>query len=150
MIFLRHRGYTLVELITVLMIAGIVSAVAVPRLIGTRAVDCYALQQETRAALRYAQKAAIANRRTVCVSFTIDSVTLRIASNFGSTNCTLDLAGPGGEPAYRVQGRGGASFAVVPASFRFDASGAPNGAQSIAMAAGSGTILVEAGSGYVH
>jgi MSHA pilin protein MshC len=148
--FVAYRGYTLVELITVLAIAGIVAAVAVPRLIGTRTVDSIALQEETRAALRYAQKSAVALRRTVCVSFTIDSVTLRTASSFGTTTCTLDLFGPGGETAYQVKGRGGAQFASVPGSFRFDAAGAPDAAQSIAMAGGSGTIIVEAGTGYVH
>jgi len=148
--FLAPRGYTLVELITVLAIAGIVSAVAVPRLIGTRTIDSIALQEQTRAALRYAQKSAIALRRTVCVSFTIDSVTLRTAASFGTNTCTQNLIGPSGEAAYQVKGRGGAQFAAVAASFYFDASGAPSAAQSIAMAGGSGTILVEAGTGYVH
>lgn len=144
------RGFTLVELVAVLTLLAVVAAVGVARMSGTRVADQLGFLHEARAALRYAQKSAIAARRTVCASFTVDTVRLTIADAFGSSTCTLDLSGPGGESAYTVQGRGGANFASVPTAFAFDALGVPSQGQTIALGEGGGTIVVESGTGYIH
>jgi MSHA pilin protein MshC len=151
----RHRsaahGFTLVELVVVIVLVGVVSALVVPRLAGTHEFDQIALLQQTRAALRHAQKSAVAYRRQVCVQFTQTTLTLRVAADFGAA-CTRDLPGPGGETPYVVVARGRAAYADIPPAFAFDALGAiiPDATQTIVLQEDGGSVVVEAGTGYVH
>lgn len=63
----RERGLTLVELITMLVIAGIIALVAIPRLVGTSAFEFRGFYDRAEAVVRFAQKTAIAQRRNVFV-----------------------------------------------------------------------------------
>jgi MSHA pilin protein MshC len=139
-------GFTLVELVVVLVLAGIIAAVAAPRLSGTRVADEIAFAQDTRGALRYAQKTAIAQRRMVCVAFSATSVSFTVAPNFGGA-CSSALIGPGGENPYTVTTTS-SGFGSVPANFSFDALGVPSIGQTITVAGVN--ITIEAGTGYVR
>ena len=142
------RGFTLPELIAVLLILGVLSIVAVPRFWGSE-YDEGRLYDETTAALRFAQKSAVAMQRTVCVAFTATSVTLSYDANYGTAACTVDLPGPGGAAApYTVSAQGTASFAPLPTNFHFDRLGRASLPQTIT--AGGRAIVVEGESGYVH
>ncbi len=145
-------GFTMVELIVTMMIIGILAITALPRLIDSSDFDDRRFSDEVMAALQYAQKAAIATRRNVCVTFTISSVTLTIASAPGNAQaCTLDLAGPTGVTPFAVNAPDGTSFAARPADFIFNALGSSSVAtQAIQVAGASTSITVEQESGYVH
>lgn len=145
---MRHpqQGFTLVELVVVLVLLAIVSAVAVPSLSGTRAIDDVRFIHEVRDALRFAQRTAIAQRRTVCVSFTSSSVSLTIAATSGGA-CTVPLAGPGGESPFSVAASND-GFTSVPSDFTFDPLGAASLGQTLALA--GATIVVDAATGYVR
>ena len=134
-----------------LVIVGILAAVAVPRLTGVRVFDELGFLNETQAILRYAQKTAIASRRTVCVAFTATTATLTIASAAGVSTCDTGLAGPSGEaPPHAATARNsGAAYFPVPANFSFNALGQPSLAQTITIT-GVGAVTVEAETGYVH
>jgi len=54
----HQLGFTLIELILVLVLLGIVSAVALPRFIGSSGFDERVLFDDTLNAARYAQKVA--------------------------------------------------------------------------------------------
>lgn len=146
----RLRGFTLVELVVTLIVLGIMAATVMPRFFDRRDFDARAFLDEARAALRYAQKAAIAQRRTVCVSFTANSVTLRIRSSAGDGACDTDLTGPAGGAPYTVAAPGSVTFSSTPADFSFDAEGRPSAGQAIAIDGIATTIAVEAETGYVH
>lgn len=64
-----QRGFTLIELIAVLVILGILATVAVASLDNDGALDNRILFDQTQAALRYAQKTAMTQQRYVCVAF---------------------------------------------------------------------------------
>ncbi len=91
----RARGFTMVELIVVMVLIGIIAAVGVPKLLGNNSYTPLALRHQIETALRYAQKTAIGHRRLVCASqpnFT--TVTFLMASATPATSCNLALANP--------------------------------------------------------
>ncbi|MCX8086955.1 MAG: prepilin-type N-terminal cleavage/methylation domain-containing protein [Rhodocyclaceae bacterium] len=145
----RTSGFTLVELVVTLIILGILAVVAIPRFFDRRDFDARAFLDEVAAALRYAQKAAIAQRRTVCVAFDANSVTLRIRSAPGNGACDTDLTGPAGSTPYTVTAPGSVTFSPTPAGFSFDAEGRPSTGSTIAIGGITTTITVEPETGYV-
>lgn len=150
----RSQGFTLIELIMVLVLLGVLAIALVPR-INTQDFDARGFHDETLALLRYAQKSAIAQRRTVCVAFGSGSVTLTMAASAGSTSCPGNaLVGPRGESPAQVTARAGVSYVAQPGGFYFDALGQPSAGRTMAVT-GNGspvgrTITVEVGTGYVH
>lgn len=146
----RHAwGFTLVELIVTLILLGILAVVALPRLFDRRDFDARAFLDQTAAALRYAQKAAIAQRRTVCVAFAANAVTLTIRSTAGGGACDTPLTGPAGGTPYTVTAPGSVTFNPVPAAFSFSAEGRPSAGASISIDGIAMTISVEPETGYV-
>lgn len=66
----RSSGFTLVELITTMMLLGILAFVAIPRFGDTRIYGERAFRDQALNALRHAQRMAVASRRASCVNVT--------------------------------------------------------------------------------
>lgn len=146
------RGFSLVELILVMVIAGILAAVAVPRLIGRNSFDTRGFADQLAATVRFGQKLAVAQRRNVFVQLSASSATL---CYLDSTPCAAGshAPGPGGEKPYTVSAPDGVSIASPVAVLAFDAGGRPDTlAQLDIQVNGAGThhVFVEAETGYVH
>lgn len=90
---MKPRGYTIVELVTVMVILGVLSAIAIPRMMGNE-WNGLAWRQEVVSALRYAQKSAVGHRRVVCANVQAVQVTLNIAAANPAANCLLAFASP--------------------------------------------------------
>lgn len=160
----HQRGFTLTELIMVIVVLGILAVFAAPRIFNTGDFYARGFHDETLALLRYAQKSAIAQRRTVCVTFpTASEATLSIASLEGAASpCNTALIGPNqnctaGTPIGSkgcITAKAGISYSNAPASLNFNGLGQPSASPSIQITNSSvpagNPIIVEAETGYVH
>ncbi|PKO29744.1 MAG: prepilin-type cleavage/methylation domain-containing protein [Betaproteobacteria bacterium HGW-Betaproteobacteria-7] len=96
-----QRGFTLVELVIVMVLLGIMAIVALPRLAGSDAFSEAGFHTEVVAALRYAQKTAVSHRRLVCAQLTSTTVTLQIAASNPANACGATLLpAPNGAAAF--------------------------------------------------
>lgn len=153
-----QRGFTLIELILVIVMLGILAVYAVPRMFNSSDFNARGFSDETLAMLRYAQKTAIAQRRTVCVAFGASTATLRIASTSAVSTCDTNLVGPKGDSPGTITAKTGVTYSPTPAGLGFDglgqtlsSAGAVLGAaRSIQVGGAANTITVEAATGYVH
>jgi len=145
-----EQGFTLIELIMILVIVGILAVVVAPRFLGTSVFQSRGFADQVQAALRYAQKVAIAQHRNVCVAMTASTISLKIASLDGAASaCDTNLVLPG--QTTNIVSAPSASITLSPAaSFNFDALGSTPAQQIITVSGATNNIVVEAQTGYVH
>lgn len=148
----HQHGFTMVELITVMVIVGVLAAVAAPRFFDINTYDNRSFHDQVISTLRYAQKAAISQRRFVCVVIANNAVTLTYDATPPSAGHTVASC-PGNPLANPATGVAPVSTStgvtVTAATFNFDALGRPSAPQSITVS-GNAPITVEAETGYVH
>lgn len=154
-----EAGFTLIELIVVMVMITVLGAMAIPRFVGVNAFDTFGFSEQTGAMLRYAQKAAIAQRRTVCVSLSGSDVVMTRANAADVHTCTVNIINPAdGTPWQRAQ-PSGISVSGLNTAIRFNALGQPvdssgtvlGSNQSVVISGEfSRTLVVEAETGYVH
>lgn len=146
----NERGFTLIELIVVMIIVAILAVAVIPRFANRSDFDARGFYDGTLSVLRYAQKSAVAQRRNVCVGFGALTVSLTIASVYGGA-CDTPLTGPNGVAPYALTAPSGVAFAALPANFIFLSSGAASLGQTFSVTNYPGkTITVVAPTGYVQ
>jgi MSHA pilin protein MshC len=149
----NQHGFTLVELITVMVIVGIMAVAVLPRFFEKNTFDERGFHDQLISTLRFAQKTAIAQHRFVCVAFAANSITLTYDTTPpSSTHTTVtcpgtNLTSPTGETPYTVTAPSGVTISGG-TSFSFDALGRASVAQNIT--APLPAITVEAATGYVR
>jgi MSHA pilin protein MshC len=155
-----QRGFTLGELVIVMVLVGILAAVAVPRLFSKSEFAARSARDFVGSSLRYAQKSAIAMRRNVCVAVGGSSLAVTYAGAAGSSQpCVMGntLANPATGQPFASQPYADGSTASA-ATIVFDALGRPlaadftptSTAQSISVVGYATPLTIEPETGYVH
>lgn len=144
----RGRGFTMLELVVVLLIAGILASVALPRLADRSALQERGAREQLRGLLHTARQSAVAQGRDLCVLVAASQARL------------VHTAGAACNPALPVLGRDGAGALVVampegvslsgPTALRFGARGQLLAATDVAIGVGSLTVVVRRDTGWVE
>lgn len=142
------RGFTLVELIMVIVITGILAAVVGPRFFDRQVFDERMFFEESIGAVRYAQKLALASGCLTQVSLGSGGYQVRQAAGCTSGGYSLAVIGADGQSPYANTLPSGVT--VTPTSFPvvFDSLGRPSSAASATI--GSFTLSVAADTGLVQ
>jgi MSHA pilin protein MshC len=141
------RGFTIIELIVVIVIIGILLVVAAARLTGVDAFEVQAFFDSTKSAVRFAQKLAVAQRTNVVVVVGATSVSVC----YTSPGCGSPVTDPTTGRAMRVSAPSGVSVSG-PASVSFDGLGSATPGGTITVNGGGMTrsLVIEQDTGYVH
>lgn len=149
----RFGGYTIVELVLVMVIIGILGVVAGPRFFDNASFDERAYLDELASSLRYAQKIAVASGCRVRVDIGAGSYALTQQAPQGGHCDPSDAGFP--LPVQLSTGEnmsGSAPSAVVTApaiSFSYDALGRTSLAANQTLTVGPRTLVIQAESGLV-
>ena len=138
---IREAGFTLIELVVVLLLAAILAAIVLPNLNLDNFRQIGGVQQAT-AAVRFAQKQAIVSGCQVDVFISGNNCTLNWN---GCTSASLPNPQTGNNN-FCLNSNPGVSPAV---SFSFNNIGAPSAGQSINFANGR-TLIVEPNTGFIY
>lgn len=172
-VMIAHRrsesGFTMLELIVTIVIAGILAAVATARFVGKGGFESRGYFDETITLVRHAQKTAIAQRRPVIVEISADRVAVcYVAGCAGAAanrvRATLDLNRSArmaqnclNDTSWLCTGRpdGVSPLSSTAATITFDGLGRPSTTATITISGSESgdvtrQIIVEPETGYVR
>lgn len=139
----------MIELVVIIVMLGILAAVAVPQMTGLSDYKVLEFHDHAVSALRHAQKSAASHRRQVCLTFTATTVALTIAqTNGGACVANLNLPGSNSNVVTSADATN-AVFNPVPVAFNFLPDGTTAADISLAIT-GQAPIVVVGATGHVH
>lgn len=148
----RGRGFTLAELVMTIVIIGIIGVVAGPRFLSWKGFASRGSYDEAQAVVRYAQKTAIAWRRSIVVCVSATEI-----SAISNSDCAAPvwLTHPTTGNALRSPAADGVTLSSTAASFSFDGLGRPSGPVTITLTSTiaddpARQIVVASQTGYVY
>ena len=147
------RGHTLIELITVIVILGILAGLAVPRFFDNQVFEEHGFYAEVASALRYGQKIAVGSGCPVRVSITAGGYELKQQAALGNrcdpgdSTWAVPVLLPDGQAA---AGSTPAGITLTPvATYQYDGLGQTDLGGDLTVSIGALSMTVQAQSGYV-
>lgn len=148
----REKGFTVIELVMVIVVLGIVSLFVVPRFNSQSSFDSLSFHQELKTAIRYAHKLSIASACDIQVVVTASSYSLFYPDSscnppdaFGSN----PVSHPVQTTAYNGTAPTGVSITGF-GNFYFNAMGSPSSSGTITVNPDSRQIKVNSLTGFVE
>ena len=140
-------GFTAIELVMVIVLVGVLTVVAVAKLNRVDSFQVYGFVDATKAALRFAQKVAVAQRTNVVVVVNPASINLC----YTSSSCASPVIDPTTGQAMALPAPAGVSVSG-PGAVSFDGLGraSPGGTITVRGAEATHSLVVEQETGYVH
>ena len=142
----KQGGFTLIEIITVIILLGILSIVGASKFFSNKSFESTQYHQELLSAFRYAQKIAIASQCSVRVNLSSNSYSLVYS---GTCSGSGAVKHPKDQKSYS-DNNVSANIVSSSASFTYDASGDITPATGGNVTVAGRTIVLEAGTGFVH
>jgi MSHA pilin protein MshC len=152
----RQTGFTMVELVIVIVIMGILAGVAAPRFFERNAFDERGYYEDTLAALRFAQKLAVATGcqiqfTTTASDYTVKKGTACVRGTFTGAAFTSNVFNPG-NPGNTYTKTAPAGLTLSATTLKFNGLGQASGSPTITLTGTTGTrsITVVAETGFVY
>lgn len=146
-----ERGFSLIEVVAVLVILAILTALGLGRFGTTQTFEARGFVDQAAALVRYGQKLAIGRHTAIYVAVQADRLQLCRAAG---TPCPggLGAPGPAGETPFEAAAPEGLSISASVANFSFDANGRPSQPSILTFTGPDlvSNLTVEAETGYVH
>ena len=153
----RTHGFTMVELIAVLLLVGVLAVVALPRLNGALALRSAGWRDQVKAGVLHARTLARGHRRLACLSLATGEIRLSLASANPASSCNFTVLGSNADPRWAVD-TNNIVLSVSPAGTlyfqpdgRITSDGAGNNAANASISLAGETDLVLTGeTGHVE
>ncbi len=152
----KPTGFTLIELVVVLLLIGVLMAVGMPRFFNQLTFLEWGFSDEVAEALRFSQKMAVATGCDTQMAITANSYQMnqRVNCNSGTFTQSVQVPG-GGTTGYAGTAPNGVTLTAI--NIYFDSLGRPRNSAtnalltaSTAITIGSRSVTIEPETGYVH
>lgn len=139
----KSRGFTLAELVIVIVIAAILAAIAVPQF-NLREIDAAWFHEQVRSGVRYAQRTAVAQRRLV---FVVVEAGPRLALCYADP-CGARVTELATGNSFLLNAPSGVALSISVSPLSFNGLGQPSSGATLNV--GGKTITINAETGYVQ
>jgi MSHA pilin protein MshC len=147
----------MVELITVMVLVGVLAVVVIPRMDGAMSLRGSAWRDQVQAAALQARGLATSHRRLACLTLATGELRITLASANPATSCNTPVPGPDGDvrwavdPQQRVLSASpGATLYFQPDGRVTQTGGAGTSTDFTVGLAGEADLTVVGSTGHVH